>query len=109
MTFRPGDLVALSTKHLKLKTTSKKLSPRFIGPFRVLDSVGKQAYRLLLPNNYALIHNVFPVLLLQPWHKRDEDDSDPLPMPELEDKDEWEIEEIKDNTEFDREQYYLVK
>ena len=103
MTFRPGDLVALSIKYLKLKTTSKKLSLRFIGLFRVLDSVGKQAYYLLLPNDYVLIHNVFPIPLLQPWHKRDEDDSDPLLMPELEDKDEWEIEEIKDDTKFDGE------
>lgn len=108
MTFRPGDLVALSIKHFKLKTTSRKLSPIFIGPFRVLDSRGKQAYRLLLTNDYALIHNVFPVSLLQPWHKRDDDESDPLLMLELEDDSEWEIEEIKDDAKFDGEQYYII-
>ena len=67
MTFKKNDLVALSTKNLRLKEgTTKKLSPRWIGPFRILECVGKQAYRLLLPSQYAAIHNVFPVSLLQP-------------------------------------------
>jgi transposase InsO family protein len=50
MTFKRGDLVALSTRNLKLKTPSSKLSPKFIGPFRVLDVIGTQAYRLSLLN-----------------------------------------------------------
>jgi hypothetical protein len=48
MKFEKGDLVGLSTKNLRLKG-SKKLAPRFIGPFRVLQAIGKQAYRLSLP------------------------------------------------------------
>ena len=43
------DLVLLSTKNLKLKLPAKKLSPRFISPFRVLLHIGQQAYRLALP------------------------------------------------------------
>jgi hypothetical protein len=30
-----------------------KLSPRFIGPFRILERVGEVAYRLELPNQLA--------------------------------------------------------
>lgn len=37
ITFRRRDLVPLSTKNLKLKTPAKKLAPRFIRPFRVLN------------------------------------------------------------------------
>jgi len=57
----------LTTKNLKIKALSPKLTPRFVGPFRVLDAVGSQAYRLALPNGYR-IHNVFYVSLLEPYH-----------------------------------------
>ena len=73
----------LSTRNLKFKVF-KKLSPKFIGPFRVLDPIGSQAYRLALPDQYEQIHNVFYVSLLEPWNPRSSDQSeDILPMPDL--------------------------
>ena len=72
--FYKGDLVLLSTKHINLAhQPSKKLSSKFIGPFRVQNAVGTQAYRLLLPPHY-LIHNVFHVSLLERWKSRDNSD-----------------------------------
>jgi hypothetical protein len=38
-----------------------KLSPRFIGPFRVFRQVGEMAYQLDLPDNLSNVHNVFHV------------------------------------------------
>jgi hypothetical protein len=38
-----------------------KLSPRFIGPFRVFRRVGEMAYQLELPDNLSDVHNVFHV------------------------------------------------
>jgi hypothetical protein len=35
MQFKKGNLIGLLTKNLRLKG-SKKLAPRFIGPFRIL-------------------------------------------------------------------------
>jgi transposase InsO family protein len=105
--FRKKQLVALSTRNLRLKSPSRKLAPNFIGPFRVLDKVGKQAYRLALPEKYSRLHNVFPVSLLQEWHQRN--DSETLPMPELEDDDEWEVEEVRGEKKFQNELHYLVK
>ena len=69
--------------------------------------MGKQAYRLLLPEKYAAIHNVFPVQLLEEWQQRN--GAETLPMPDLEDDDEWEVEEIRDDQEFEGELHYLVK
>ncbi len=42
-----------------------KLSPRFIGPYEVIDCVGPVAYRLALPPELDKIHNVFHVSMLK--------------------------------------------
>jgi hypothetical protein len=42
-----------------------KLSPHFIGPFRVFRRVGEMAYQLELPNNLSDVHNVFHVSQLK--------------------------------------------
>ena len=54
----------MSTKNLRLDVLKKKMAARFVGPFRITDAVGKQAYRLALPTSYR-IHNVFYVSLLE--------------------------------------------
>ena len=42
-----------------------KLSPRFIGPFEILERVGTIAYRLALPLSMSGVHEVFHVLMLR--------------------------------------------
>ena len=39
-----------------------KLSPLFIGPYEILERVGKVAYRLALPNSLEKVHDVFMCL-----------------------------------------------
>ena len=45
-----------------------KLSPRFIGPYEVIEKVGPVAYRFALPPDLEKIHNVFHVSLV--WRYR---------------------------------------
>ena len=42
-----------------------KLSPRYIGPFEVLERVGIVAYRLALPPSLSSVHDVFHVSMLR--------------------------------------------
>ena len=42
-----------------------KLSPRFIGPYEVIERVGPVAYRLMLLPELEKIHNVFHVSMLR--------------------------------------------
>ena len=42
-----------------------KLSPRFIGPYEVIEKVGPLAYRLTLPPKLEKIHSVFHVSMLR--------------------------------------------
>ena len=42
----------------------RKLSPRYIGPFHILERVGIVAYRLALPPSLSDVHKVFHVSML---------------------------------------------
>ena len=44
-----------------------KLSPRFIGPFEILERVGTVAYRLALPPSMIGVHEVFHVSMLRKY------------------------------------------
>ena len=44
-----------------------KLSPRFVGPFEILERVGVVAYRLALPPSLSAVHNVFHVSMLRKY------------------------------------------
>ncbi|WMV58178.1 hypothetical protein MTR67_051563 [Solanum verrucosum] len=43
----------------------RKLSPRYIGPFQILRTVGEVAYELALPPAFSAIHLVFHVSMLR--------------------------------------------
>ncbi|KAK6160449.1 hypothetical protein DH2020_003830 [Rehmannia glutinosa] len=44
-----------------------KLSPRYVGPYKILQRIGKLAYRLELPAQYAGMHDVFHVSRLKKY------------------------------------------
>ena len=102
--------MSLSTRNLRIKTC-RKLSPKWIGPFKILEPIGNQAYRLALPEKYSRLHNVFNVSLLEKWHDHKERSGDEtMPMPDLDDDDqEYEVEEVKGEHKFDGQTHFLVK
>ena len=62
--FNVGELVLLSTRNIKMKGILEKLKKRFVGPFKIDQRIGQQAYKLSLPENWK-IHPVFHISLLQ--------------------------------------------
>ena len=42
-----------------------KLNPRYVGPFKILERIGKVAYRLELPAELGNVHDVFHVSQLK--------------------------------------------
>ena len=57
-----------------------KLSPRFIGPYEILERIGPVAYRLALPIELAKLHDVFHVSLFRKYRS---DESYILPVQEV--------------------------
>ena len=44
-----------------------KLTPRFIGPFEIVERIGIVAYRLALPPSMSGVHEVFHVSMLRKY------------------------------------------
>ena len=44
-----------------------KLSPRYVGPFDIMERVGEVAYRLALSTQYAKLHDVFHISMLRKY------------------------------------------
>jgi hypothetical protein len=66
--FNVGDLVYLKVSPMKRAMRfgkTVKLSPRFVGPFKVKEVVGPVAYKVELPPALSGIHNVFHVSTLR--------------------------------------------
>ncbi|CAB1337861.1 unnamed protein product [Coregonus sp. 'balchen'] len=63
--FSPGDRVWHSTRNLPLRLPCRKLSLRFVGPFKALRRVNEVTYHLQLPADYR-INPTFHVSLLRP-------------------------------------------
>ncbi|GKF33939.1 hypothetical protein Tco_0107139 [Tanacetum coccineum] len=53
-----------------------RLSPRYVGPFKVLAEVGATAYKLELPQELSRVHNIFHVSNLKKYYS-----DEPLAVP----------------------------
>ncbi|KAL0544107.1 hypothetical protein IC582_019218 [Cucumis melo] len=68
--FEVGDMVFLKVALMKgvLRFEKKgKLSPRFVGPFEILERIDPVAYRLALPPSFSAVHDVFHVSMLRKY------------------------------------------
>ncbi|GJZ77008.1 putative reverse transcriptase domain-containing protein [Tanacetum coccineum] len=79
MEFQVGDKVMLKVSPWKgvVRFGKRgKLNPRYVGPLKLLEKVGRVAYKLELPEELSRVHNMFHVSNLKKCHA-----DEPLAVP----------------------------
>jgi hypothetical protein len=111
--FKIEDQVYLSTKNLTLPTASRKLSPKWVGPFKIIRQLGKDSFELDLQGKFA-IHPVFHSSLLKMYTLNNDKKfprcKQPIPPPMvIEGEDEYVVEAILNKRKIRGKTEYLVK
>jgi hypothetical protein len=100
----------LFIKNIKLKNSSQKFLHKFIKSFRIVETINKQIYRLILFSFYR-IHDVFHVFYLKSYKRRKDDNiiSKYFSFELLDDDQINEVEKILQKKISKKIIYYLIK
>ena len=109
--YKVRDLVILSTKDLKYQMVgrrTKKLTERFIGPYKIKKTISLNAVELELPNTIK-IHLVVNVSRIQKYVGQVEGQKKEQPAPVIiEGEEEWEVKRILNKQQIQGKDKYLV-
>ena len=107
----------LSTAHLLAKVdqqrTSRKLTPKYIGPFPVVQVISPVAYKLELPSAYSKVHPIFHISLLKKFVPSPDEYQGCTPAPPppvlINQEEEYEVEQVLDKKLVHHQLWYLIK
>jgi hypothetical protein len=75
ISFAIRDKILINVKNLRVRKLCKKLTDRYVGPFKVSKSISPNAYELELPEVYRRLYRTFSVLLLEPYSRKEDEKS----------------------------------
>jgi hypothetical protein len=108
--FKVGDKVLLNAKNIQTLRPSKKLDHRMRGPWTITRRVGPRAFKLDLKEYRGRKHDVFPVSLLEPYHRSTIPGRVEPPPPHDNDEDEeYDLEDVLDSKVERRVVKYMVR
>lgn len=106
--FQEGDMVYLATKNIETKRENKKLDYKYIGPYKIIEKISENNYRLDLPPKVRL-HPVFHISLLETAKDTIHAKYGNEHETEVEGPEEYEVEEIRDMRIRNNKTEYLIK
>ncbi|MBW0483250.1 hypothetical protein O181_022965 [Austropuccinia psidii MF-1] len=71
--FKEGEQVWMSTLHLNNLKGPKKMRYSFLGLLTIIKLIGKSAVEVRLTEEFSWKHPVFPVSLVKPYFRIEED------------------------------------
>ncbi|MBW0470000.1 hypothetical protein O181_009715 [Austropuccinia psidii MF-1] len=83
--FKEGDQLLLSTLNFNNLKGPKKMRDSFVGPFTIINLIGKNAVEVKLTVEILRKHPVFPVSLVKPYFQTEEKNPTPPEIVEVED------------------------
>ena len=97
--FKAGDKVYVKAKFFRTTQPTKKLSEKYLGPYKIISQAGTLLWTLQLPDSMCAIHPVFHVSMLEPSTPNSiPEHIQPFPLPVLIDGEpEYKISEILDS------------
>jgi len=109
--YKVGDLVMLSTKNLKyqmVRRRTKKLTERFVGPYKIKEIISLNTVKLELPSTVR-IHPVVNVSRIRKYVEQVEGQKKKQPAPVIiKGEEEWEVERILNKQQVRGKDKYLV-
>ncbi|MBW0488977.1 hypothetical protein O181_028692 [Austropuccinia psidii MF-1] len=71
--FKEGDQVLVSTLNFINLKGPNKMRDSFLGPFTIINLIGKNALKVKLTEEFSRKHPLFPVSLIKPYFQTEED------------------------------------
>jgi hypothetical protein len=85
--------IFINAKNLRVRKLCKKLTDRYVGPFKVFKSIGLNAYELKFFKTYKRLYRTFLMSLLESYSRKEGEES-PRPV-DLDKKDRFQVKSIR--------------
>lgn len=110
--FNINDLVLLKNTNINpevyTNSSTKKLLPKYSGPYKIIEKIGKVAYKLELGDKIRA-HPVFHVSVLRKYFQDQSRKFNPVDPIIINNEVEYEVEDILDSRNYRKKKQYLVR
>jgi hypothetical protein len=99
--------IFINVKNLRVRKLCKKLTDRYVRPFKISKFISPNAYELKLFKTYEKLYRTFPISLLKSYfYKKGEESSGPI---DLDKKNKFQVKSIRKKRDSKENLQFLIK